>query len=29
MDSKEAVEAACQKIKELDKAVYNADIIKG
>ena len=29
MDSKEAVEAACKKIKELDIAVYNVDIIEG
>jgi hypothetical protein len=29
MDSKEAVEAACQKIEELDEAAYNADIIEG
>jgi hypothetical protein len=29
IDSKEAVEAACQKIEELDKAVYNTDIIEG
>jgi hypothetical protein len=29
MDSKEAVEAACQKIEELDEAAYNADMIEG
>jgi hypothetical protein len=28
MDSKEAVEAACQKIEELDEAAYNADMIE-
>jgi hypothetical protein len=29
MDSKEAVEAACSQIEELDAAVYNTDIIEG
>ena len=29
MDSKEAVEATCQKIEELNEAIYNIDIIEG
>jgi hypothetical protein len=29
MDSKEAVEAACRQIEELDAAVYDADMIEG
>jgi hypothetical protein len=29
MDSKEAVEAACQQIEGLDAAAYNIDIIEG